>query len=232
MIAYCNLLFGLTLSERFFKATDKLSKTQQTQSLPTAEPHSLAWWQHQNTRSNEEFKLFSLKLFVFSWYGETIIPKKRKAPKWWELVRMDPTTTVPWGSGNGCVTDWFDQSRYAIYQLIEAQLLKSANREDFLHWTQRSQWGCVNEMDLSTQLDVPGFLEKLSMVRLFNNLEFFGVSQLDKVFFKRVCFISRLVLVMPTMPASTECSFLVMRRLHLTSTPQQMNMFDNVYVRM
>ena len=105
--------------------------------------------------------------------------------------------------------------------------MKAANRKDFS--TELKEVVSVyrndfNEMELSTQLEIfaTNLHDKVTNIR--DILKFLqGLSAGQRVFLKQVCFVARLILVMPATNASSERSFSVMRRLknYLRSTMSQ-----------
>ena len=105
--------------------------------------------------------------------------------------------------------------------------MKAANRKDFSTELKEviSVYGDdFNEMELSTQLEIfaTNFHDKVTNIH--DILKFLqGLSAGQRVFLKQVCFVARLILVMPATNAASERSFSVMRRLknYLRSTMSQ-----------
>ena len=105
--------------------------------------------------------------------------------------------------------------------------MKAANRKDFsteLKEVVSVNGDDFNEMELSTQLEIfaTNFHDKVTNIH--DILKFLqGLSAGQRVFLKQVCFVARLILVMPATNAASECSFSVMRRLknYLRSTLSQ-----------
>ena len=245
-MAHYNLLFGLKLCERVLKITDNLSKTLQMQSLSAAESHYLAeitCTTLKSMRNDEAFELFFEHAeFLQNQVGCTEEPslrRKRKAPKRFETGDGDsyhsPSVEEHYrrqyfeavDSAVSSINDRFDQPGYAIYQKLETLLLKAANRKDFsteLKEVVSVNGDDFNEMELSTQLEIfaTNFHDKVTNIH--DILKFLqGLSAGQRVFLKQVCFVARLILVMPATNAASECSFSVMRRLknYLRSTLSQ-----------
>ena len=244
-MACYNLLFGLKLSERVLKITDNLSKTLQTQSLSAAESHGLAEMTCttlKRMRSDEAFKLFFGRveaLRIQAGIEEAKLPRKRRAPKQLEVGDGDcyhsPTVEEHYRRqyyealdlAVSSISDRFDQPGYAVYQKLETLLLKAASRQDFSAELKEviSVYGDdFDEKELLTQLEMfcTNFHDDVSNIHSI--LKFFqGLSAGQRVFFKQVCFLVRLVLVMPATNATSERSFSVMRRLksYLRSTMSQ-----------
>ena len=115
----------------------------------------------------------------------------------------------------------FDQPGYAIYRNLESLLLKAANQENYSTELQEviAFYGNdFNESELSTQLQIfgtnfareaqPG---KVTLQEVFTFLR--SLSEGQRAFFRQVCFVARLILVMPATNASSERTFSTMRRI-------------------
>ena len=123
------------------------------------------------------------------------------------------------------IQDRFDQPGYAIYQNLEALLLKAANKKDYMCSAELKEvinfyGNDFNESKLSTQLQIFGtnFTEsqRNKTVTLNEALTFLqSLSEGRRAFFKQVCFLGRLILVMPAtnLNAAGERSFSTMRRI-------------------
>lgn len=133
---------------------------------------------------------------------------------------------------------------YATYKNLESLLCKVANQGDYSAELQEvvSFYGDdVNEVELTTQLQIlsakfakdfqPDSPYTLKMVLSFLR----DLSAGQRIFYKQVCNVARLVIVIPSTNAASERSFSVMRRiknyLRSTMTQARLNhlMILNVY---
>ena len=125
----------------------------------------------------------------------------------------------------------FDQPGYAVYQNLEEVLLKAVNRKDYstnLEAVIDSYGDDFNESELSTQLQVFSSSfprnEQSKIITLREILHFLqSLSKGQRVFYKQVCWIARLILVLPSTNAASERSFSAMKRVktYLRSTMSQ-----------
>ena len=234
-----NLLFGLKLCERVLKITDNLSRTLQKQSLSAAEAQDIATLTVKtlkDMRTDEAFGLFFERVELLCNSTDTegpSLPRKRKAPKDLEVGHGDayhsPTIQEHYRRQYFEAIDMayariqvrFDQPGYAIYRNLESLLLKAANQENYSTELQEviAFYGNdFNESELSTQLQIfgtnfareaqPG---KVTLQEVFTFLR--SLSEGQRAFFRQVCFVARLILVMPATNASSERTFSTMRRI-------------------
>ena len=173
-----------------------------------------------------------------------MLPRKRKAPKHLEygdgegyhsLTTKEHYRTQYFEAIDlaiSSIQDRFDQPGYAIYKYLESLLLKVANQADYsakLHEVVSFYGDDIHEADLTTQLQILStkFAKEfqsekpytLNMVLSFLR----NLSAGQRMFFKQVCQIATLIIVMPAMNAASECSFSVMRKIksYLRSTMTQ-----------
>ncbi len=243
------LLFGLKLCERILKITDNLSKTLQKQSLSAAEAQTIAEMTVKtlkSIRTDEAFELFFQlmeRLRDSTDTEEPSLPRKRKAPKHLEVGDGDgyhsPTIQDHYRQqyfeaidlAISSIQDRFDQPGYAIYRNLEALLLKAAKKENYfaeLKEVMDFYGNDFNESELSTQLQIFGtnFTETQckATITLKEALTFLQcLSEGQRAFFRQVCFLARLILVLPATNAASERSFSTMRRIksYLRSTMGQ-----------
>ena len=257
-----DLLFGLKLCERILKITDNLSMTLQTESLSAAEAQSIAADTIdtlKGIRSVEKFELFFHlieSLCTRLDCEEPVLPRKRKAPRHLEYgdgegyhsltieehYRQQYFEALDLAISS--IQDRFNQPGYATYKNLESLLLKVVNQGDYSAELQEvvSFYGDdVNEVELTTQLQIlsakfakdfqPDSPYTLKMVLSFLR----DLSAGQRIFYKQVCNVARLVIVMPSTNAASERSFSVMRRiknyLRSTMTQARLNhlMILNVY---
>ena len=241
------LLFGLHLSERILKITDNLSKTLQQESLSAAEAQAIASKTIKtlkDIRSDDKFKLFWAHvecLLKCTNTEEPSLPRKRRAPQRFEIGGgachfsdtvedyyrqsyfevLDLVTTS--------IEDRFNQPGYLTYKNLEELLIKAANQKDYHTELQKvvSFYGSdFDEYELSAQLEIfsssfptPG--ETITLKEVISFLRSLSVGQ--RAFYKQVCKIAKLVLVMPATNAASEGSFSTMKRIksYLRSTMKQ-----------
>ena len=244
-----NLLFGLKLCERILRITDNLSRTLQKQSLSAAEAQHIAALTVKtlkDMRTDEAFGLFFEQVELLRNSTDTegpSLPRKRKAPKDLEVDHGDahhsPTIQEQYRRQYLEAIDMayariqvrFDQPGYAIYCNLESLLLKAANQENYSVELQKviSFYGNdFDESELSTQLQIFGTNfareaqpSKITLQEAFTFLR--TLSEGQRAFFRQVCFIARLILVMPATNAASERTFSTMRRIksYLRSTMGQ-----------
>ena len=243
------LLFGLKLCERILKITDNLSKTLQHQSLSAAQAQDIA---EQTTktlkgiRTDEAFELFFQlveRLRNSTNTEEPSLPRKRKAPTRFKVGDGDsyhsPTIQEHYRRhyfeaidlAISSIQNRFDQPGYSVYRNLETLLLKAANKEEYsseLREVVTFYGSDFNESELSTQLEIFGtsFTTEAHHCKttLQEALIFLrSLSEGQRAFFRQVCFLARLILVMPATNAASERSFSSMRRLksYLRSTMGQ-----------
>ena len=230
--------------------TDNLSKALQKQSLSAAEAQDLARLTNETLKSFRTDEAFELFFQLVEHLGNNVgadgptLPKKSKTPKRYEIGEGEgyhsPTVSEHYRrlyfeaidlviSG---INDRFDQPGYAIYQNLEALLLKAANNEDYSTELSEVTAFFVNDIDegeLQSQLLIftTKFAtecqsgKKITLVEILSFLR--SLSEGQRAFFSQVCTIARLLLVLPSTNAVSERSFSSMRRLksYLRSTMGQ-----------
>ena len=187
-------------------------------------------------RTDEAFGLFFEYLEKLRNSTETegpSLPRKRKAPRDLDVGHGDayhsPTIQEHYRRQYFEAIDVvvariqvrFDQPGYAIYRNLESLLLKAANQENYSTELQEvvSFYGNdFNESELSTQLQLFGTHfaqesqnDKITLQEVLKFLQSLSVGQ--RAFFRQVCFVARLILVMPATNAGSEWSFSTMRRI-------------------
>ncbi len=245
------LFFGFKLCERILRITDNLSKTLQHQSLSAAQAQGiveLTVKTLKGMRTDEAFKLFFEvveRLREHTNTEEPTLPRKRKAPMRLEVGEGEhyhsPTVQDHYRQQYfeavdlvvASIQDRFEQPGYAIYKNLEALLLKAANQQDFsseLEYVTAFYGDDFDQSELSAQLRVFGasFTKEGQHSELETTLQealefLWSLSEGQRVFFKQVCFLASLILVMPATNAASERSFSAMRRLksYLRSTMGQ-----------
>ena len=241
------LLFGLHLSGRILKITDNLSKTLQNESLSAAEAQVIADQTVETLkrmRSDEMFELFWKHvecLRVRTDTDEPTLPRKRKAPRRYEVgdgeshhsntvedhYRQNYFEAIDLAVTS--IEDRFNQPGYLLYQNLEELLTKSANKEDYTTELQEVLAFYGDDFDaseLSTQLEVfsSGFTsenERVTIKQIIFFLRSLSVGQ--RAFYKQVCRIAHIILIMPATNAASERSFSTMKRVktYLCSTMGQ-----------
>ena len=115
------------------------------------------------------------------------------------------------------IEDRFNQPGYAVYQNLEELLIKAANKEDYsseLAAAVSFYGDDLDESELITQLQILGFSgvredgsgsNKITLKEILTFLS--NLSEGQRTFFKQVCSIARLILVVPATNASSERSF-------------------------
>ena len=119
--------------------------------------------------------------------------------------------------------DHFDQPGYAMYHNLESVLLKGANQENYTSELQEviAFYGNnFNESELCTQLQIFGTSfprnpeakhSKVTLQEAFTFLRSLSAGQRD--YFRQVCFLVCLILVMPATNAASKQTFSIMRRV-------------------
>ena len=167
---------------------------------------------------------------------EPSLPRKRKMPKWFEgqddgsiVPQLKIITFEAFDLAVSSIKECFDQPGY---QNLEDLLLKAANNNDYstelqsiLHFYGND----FNENELLTQLQIitssftteqhQGEVITLQDIILF----FKSLSKGQRLFYKQLCWIVRLILVWPSPNAASKRSFSTMKRLkpYLRSTMGQ-----------
>ena len=245
-----NLLFGLKLCERILCITDNLSKTLQKQSLSAAEAQDVAKLNNETLKSfitDEAFELFYQlveRLSVNVGADGPTLPRKRKAPKRYEIGEGEgyhsPTVSEHYHRlyfeaidlVTAGIKNRFDQPGYAIYQNLEALLLKAANKEDYSSELTEviTFFGSdIDESELTSQLLIFTIKfaaenqasKKITLIEILSFLQ--SLSEGQRTFYSQVCTVAHLLLVLPSTNAVSERSFSSMRRLksYLRSTMGQ-----------
>ena len=245
-----NVLFGLKLAERILKITDNLSRTLQKQSMSAAQAQELAEMTIntlKSIRTDEAFDLFfqlveQLRESTDDHVEQPSLPQKRKVPQHLEIGDGDgyhsPTIQQHYRQqyfeaidlAYTSIQNCFNQPGYAIYFNLDGLLLKVANQQDYsteLHKVVTFYGSDFNQSELSTQLQILGTKftkEDQADTTLEEILTFLrSLSKGQRAFFRQVCFLASLVLVMPATNAVNERSFSTMRRIksYLRSTMGQ-----------
>lgn len=240
------LLFGLHISERILMITDNLSKTLQTSSMSASEAQSIAG------KTLETLKKMRNKVMFASFWkhveclrsrtdtDEPTLPRKRKAPARYEtggegshadtvedhyrriyFEALDLAVT--------CIEERFNQPGYMTYRNLEELLVKAANKEDYAKEFEEIVSFYEDDfdaMELSTQLTIfsSSFTREGSRVTLREAIKYLqDLSAGERLFFKQVCRIAQLILVMPATNAASERSFSAMKpvKTYLRSTMGQ-----------
>jgi hypothetical protein len=259
------VLFGLKLAERILKITDNLSRTLQKQSMSAAQAQELAEMTIntlKSIRTDEAFDLFfhlveQLRESTDDHVEQPSLPRKRKVPQYLEIGDGDgyhsPTIQQHYRQqyfeaidlAYTSIQNRFNQPGYAIYCNLEGLLLKVANQQDYsteLHKVVTFYGSDFNQSELSTQLQILGTKftkEDQADTTLEEILTFLrSLSKGQRAFFRQVCFLASLILVMPATNAVRERSFSTMRRIksYLRSTMGQARlnhlMLLNIYREM
>ena len=140
------------------------------------------------------------------------------------------------------IQDRFDQPGYMMYKNLEQLFVKAANKRDYSLEFQEviTMYGDdSNESELSTQLQIFGSSfsgVSNQSITLKESITFLrNLSLNQRVFYKQVCWLACLILVMPATNAASERSFSTMKRVkgYLRSTMQQTRlnhlMIINIY---
>ena len=239
MLQY-NLFFGLHLCKTILKITDNLSRTLQKQTMSAAAGQSVADLTVATLKqmhSDESFQLFYSLVDTNcqkASVGEPILPRKRKAPRWFEVGCSDgfhsPNVEDCYcykyfealDAAISSITDRFNQPGYAMYRNLEELLVNAArgkNYEEFFGMVVSFYKDDLKASELSVQLQNLGtwFSSKESdqaTVELRECIAFLrDLSDGQHSFFSEVCHLARLILVMPATNAISERSFSAMRRL-------------------
>jgi len=244
-----SLLFGLHLSERILRITDNLSKTLQLKYLCAAEAQVIV--SHtvktlMSMRHDEEFLLFWKHMDILRVRmntNEPVLPRKRKTPRRFEVGEGDSShsSTVEdhyrklyfeaLDLAINCIQDRFNQPGYKLYQTLEELLVKAANKEDYseqLHKVVAFYGSDFDKSELHTQLQIFGSCfstssgtEKITLKEALRFLQ--SLSDAQRSFYKQVCWVARLIIVLPATNAASERSFSTMKRIktYLRSTMKQ-----------
>ncbi len=242
-----HLLFGLHLCERILKITDNVSVSLQAESMSAADGQDIA---EKTIQTLKDMKVIvCLSCFGRMWsafkneqINEPLLPQKRKAPKRLEIgdgecyfsaTVEDHYRQIYFEALDLAVTsiqDRFDQPGYVMYKNLEQLFVKAANKCDYSVEFQEviTMYGDdFNESELSTQLQIFGSsFSSVSnqSITLKEGITFLrNLSSSQRVFYKQVCWLARLILVLPGTNAASEQSFSTMKRVkgHLRSTMQQ-----------
>lgn len=120
------------------------------------------------------------------------------------------------------IQERFDQPGYIVCSNLEELLLKAANGKDYsseLDYVTEFYGSDFDKSELSTQLQILtlNIREEVPSCETINLPEILTfvrkLSKGQRAFFKQVCWIVRLILVMPSTNASSERSFSTMKRL-------------------
>ena len=254
-------LFGLKLSERILMITDNLSKTLQNESMSAAEGQVIAKLTIktlEKMRSEDNFKMFFQlveTLRVSTDTEEPCLPRRKRAPSHIEVgegVGYHAASTEEHFRTQyyealdlaiAGIKDRFDQPGYEIYRNLEELLLKSANRKDYsteLKEVVKQYKNDFDELELTTQLQIFGDNFE-SLVTLKEAISFLkSLSAGQKMFFKQVCRLAKLIIVMPSTNAASERSFSAMKRVksYLRNTMGQarlnhlmiLNMYKDIFM--
>ncbi len=243
-----HLLFGLHLCERILKITDNLSVSLQAESMSAADGQAIAEKTIQtlkDMRSDSMLELFWKYVECMQKRTDTnepLLPRKRKAPKrleigdgecYFSVTVEDHYRQIYFEALDLAVTsiqDRFDQPGYVMYKNLEQLFVKAANKCDYSVEFQEviTMYGDdFNESELSTQLQIFGSsFSSVSnqSITLKEGITFLrNLSSSQRVFYKQVCWLARLILVLPGTNAASEQSFSTMKRVkgYLRSTMQQ-----------
>lgn len=208
-----------------------MSKTLQKESLSAAEAQGIAKQTLQTLQSIELFWKNVDRLRERTNTGEPVLPRKRKAPRCFEIGDGDPhqSSTVEDHyrqiyfealdlviSG---IQDRFNQPGYILYQNLEELLVKAANKKDYSAELQHvlSFYGDdFKEEELRTQLEILGscFSSESGCITLKDALTFLrNLSGGQRTFYEQVCSVARLILVLPATNAASERSFSTLKRI-------------------
>ena len=242
------LLFGLQLGERILNITDNLSKTLQTASLSAAEAQAIAAETVKTLkrmRSAEMFGLFWKHVECLRRRTDTeepTLPRKRRVPARYEIGGEGFHSSTPedhyrrsyFEAIDLAVTsieDRFNQPGYKIYQSLEELLTKAANKEDYSKELEAvvSFYGDdFDNKELSTQLEIfsSTFIRENEQQRITLREAIKSLHDLSaghRTFYKQVCQVVKLILVMPATNAASERSFSTTKRVksYLRSTMGQ-----------
>ena len=232
------LLFGLCLCERIFKITDNLIKTIQYENMSASEAQVIV---KQTVTTLEKMRTADMFTLFFKYVDhvrenthtdEPSLPRKRKVPKWFE--GQDDgyhSSTVEdhyrilyfeaFDLAVSSIKERFDQPGYILYQNLEDY---STELQSILHFYGDD----FNENELLTQLQIftSSFTEQHQgeVITLQDIISFFkSLSKGQRLFYKQLCWVVRLILVLPSTNAASERSFSTMKRLksYLRSTMGQ-----------
>ena len=224
-----------------------LAKHFKMNSLSAAEPQLIAGQTVETLktmRSDEMFELFWKHvecLRVRTDTDEPTLPRKRRLPRRYELgdgeshhsnpveVHYQQNYFEAIGLAVISIEDRFNQLGYLVYQNLEELLTKAANKEDYTIELQEVLPFYGDDFDtteLSTQLEVfsSGFTsqsKRVTIREIILFLQTFSVGQ--RAFYKQVCRIAHINLIMPVTNAASERSFSTMKRVktYLRSTMGQ-----------
>ena len=170
---------------------------------------------------------------------EAVLPRKRKRFEVGEGECSHSSTVEDYFRGLycealdlaiTCIQDRFSQPGYKLYHNLEELLVRAANNEDHSEQLREviSYGSDFEEGELCTQLQIFGScftnLSNSKKVTLKEALQFLqNLSISQRSFYKQVCWLARLILVLPATNAASERSFSNMKRIktYLRSTMKQ-----------
>ena len=177
---------------------------------------------------------------------EPTLPRKRRVPSRYELGEGEGYHSPTVKDHYRCcyyealdlvissIQERFNQPGYVVYRNLEELLLKAVNAKDYsseLDYVTEFYGSDLDKNELSTQLKILAsnirdevHLPSSETITLPEILSFIRkLSNGQRAFFKQVCWIVRLILVVPSTNASSERSFSTMKRLktYLRSTMGQ-----------
>ncbi len=174
---------------------------------------------------------------------EAVLPRKRKTSNHFEVGEEEcsHSSTVEdyfrWlhiealDLANTCIQNRFSQPGYKPYHNLEELLVRAANNEDLsgqLHEVISFYGNDFEEGELCTQLQIFGscftnlrISKKVTLKEALQFLQNLSISQCS--FYKQVCWLARLILVLPATNAASEWSFSNMKRIktYLSCTMKQ-----------
>ena len=123
------------------------------------------------------------------------------------------------------IQDRFNQPGYVLYQNFEQLILNAANGKDYstnMEAVTDFYGDDFNQGELSTQLQIfsSSFPHSDDEIKSAGLKDILSYPKGQKSFYRQICWIARLILVMPSTNAASERSFSAMRRLktYLRST--------------